>query len=49
MIDAVLFDLGDTIIDPPPPHSNVVPEPSTFALLSLGLAGIAIMRKRMRT
>ena len=39
----------DTIIDPPPPHSNVVPEPSTFALLSLGLAGIAIMRKRMRT
>jgi hypothetical protein len=31
---------------PPPPPPGVVPEPSTYALMATGLAGLAVLRRR---
>lgn len=37
---------GTPTVTPPPPPPGVVPEPSTYALMATGLAGLAALRRR---
>lgn len=41
----------DVVVDPviPDPGTGTIPEPSTYALMGLGLAGIALVRRRRPT
>ena len=39
---------GTQTITPPPPPVGVIPEPSTYALMATGLAGVAALQRRRR-
>jgi PEP-CTERM motif len=40
------FGMDNFFIDEPAPNERAVPEPATLALLGLGLAGVAVARRR---
>ena len=46
--DGLAVGFGNGIVTPPPSADASVPEPATLAVMGLGLAGLAVARRKMR-